>query len=73
MSGWDGDATGRIECRDPRDIRSGTKNVLDSVDATESVKRVSKVQQRLDALTDVVRRKEWGYAERMVNDWDTES
>jgi hypothetical protein len=34
------------------------------------VKRVSKVQQRLDALTDVVRRKEWEYAERMVTDWD---
>jgi hypothetical protein len=33
------------------------------------VKRVSKVQQRLDALTDVVRRKEWEHAERMVNDW----
>ena len=32
---------------------------------------VSKVQQRLDALTDVVRRKEWEYAERMVDDWDT--
>jgi protein-arginine kinase activator protein McsA len=34
-----------------------------------TVKRVSKVQQRLDALTDVVRRKEWEDAERLVNDW----
>ncbi|MGC1299742.1 MAG: hypothetical protein WA869_32355 [Alloacidobacterium sp.] len=35
------------------------------------VKRVNKVKQKLDALTNVVRRKEWEYAERMVNDWDT--
>jgi hypothetical protein len=36
-----------------------------------TVKRVSKVQKRLDALTDVVRQKQWEYAERMVNDWDS--
>jgi hypothetical protein len=36
------------------------------------VKRVSKVQQKLASLTDVVRRRDWGYAERMVSDWDTE-
>jgi hypothetical protein len=35
------------------------------------VKRVSKVQQRLDALADVVRRKDWEDAERMVIDWDS--
>ena len=35
------------------------------------VKRASKTQQRLDALTDVVRRKQWEYAERMVSDWDS--
>ena len=34
-------------------------------------KRVNKVQQKLDALTDVVRRKEWEDAERLVSDWDT--
>jgi hypothetical protein len=34
------------------------------------IERVSKVQQRLDVLTDMVRRKEWEYAERMVIDWD---
>lgn len=34
------------------------------------VKRVSKVQQRLDALTNAVRRKEWRSAEELVNVWD---
>jgi hypothetical protein len=35
------------------------------------VKRVSKVQQKLDSLTDVVRRKQWEHAERLVTDWDS--
>jgi hypothetical protein len=34
------------------------------------VKRVTKVQKRLDALTDAVRKKEWRDAEEMVNIWD---
>jgi hypothetical protein len=36
------------------------------------VKRISKVQQKLASLTDVVRRRDWEYAERLVSDWDTE-
>jgi hypothetical protein len=36
-----------------------------------TVKRISKVRQRLDALADVVRRKEWESAERLVNAWDS--
>jgi len=36
-----------------------------------TVKRVSKVQKRLDALTDVVRQKQWEDAERLVNIWDS--
>jgi hypothetical protein len=35
-----------------------------------TLKRVNKVQQKLDALTDVVRRKQWEDAEQMVNEWD---
>jgi hypothetical protein len=33
-------------------------------------KRVSKTQQRLDALADAVRPKEWHDAEEMVDTWD---
>ena len=36
-----------------------------------TVKRVGKMQQRLDALTDVVRRKAWADAERLVSVWDS--
>jgi hypothetical protein len=36
------------------------------------IKRVGKVQQKLDALTALARKKQWEYAERMVNDWDGE-
>ena len=35
------------------------------------VKRVSKAQQKLDALTDVVRKRQWRSAEQMVSDWDS--
>jgi hypothetical protein len=58
-AGWDGDTTGGIE---------GIIKAAADPNRT-TVKRVSKVQRRLDALTDVVRRKEWEHAERMVNDW----
>jgi hypothetical protein len=34
------------------------------------VKRVSRTQQRLDALADALRRKEWHHAEALVNTWD---
>jgi hypothetical protein len=60
-AGWDGDTTGGIE--------GIIKAAADPNKPT--VKRVSKVQQRLDALTDVVPRKEWEDAERLVNVWDS--
>ena len=44
---------------------------LPPIRTSPTVKRVNKVQQKLDALTDVVRRKEWEDAERLVSDWDT--
>ena len=57
-SSWDG--TGGIEGI----IKSATDP------NRPKVKRVSKVQQRLDALTDVVRKREWQNAAEMVNVWD---
>jgi hypothetical protein len=59
--GWDGDATGGIE------------GIIKSASDPNKpkIKRVSKVQQRLDALTEVVRRKDWEDAERLVNVWDS--
>ena len=59
-AGWDGDATGGIE------------GIIKSASDPNrpKIKRVGKVQQKLDALADVVRRKDWEHAERMVSDWD---
>ena len=57
---WDG--TGGIE---------GIIKQMAGVPLAPVKKRVSKTQQKLDALTDVVRRKEWENAEQMVNFWDT--
>ena len=56
-SSWDG--TGGIE--------GIIKSAADPSKPT--IKRVNKVQQKLDALTDVVRRKQWEDAEQMVNAW----
>ena len=60
-AGWDGDATGGIE------------GIIKSASDPNKpkIKRVGKVQQKLDALADVVRRKDWEHAERMVSDWDS--
>jgi hypothetical protein len=58
-SSWDG--TGGIEGI----IKSATDP------NRPKAKRVSKVQKRLDALTDAVRRREWHDAEEMVNTWDS--
>jgi len=58
-SSWDG--TGGIEGI----IKSATDP------NRPKVKRLSKVQQRLDALTDAVRKREWQDAEEMVNVWDS--
>ena len=59
-SSWDG--TGGIE--------GINKSAADPNKPT--VTRVNKVQQKLDALADVVRRKEWEDAERLVSDWDAD-
>jgi hypothetical protein len=58
-SSWDG--TGGIEGI----IKSATDP------NRPKAKRVSKVQKRLHALTDAVRRREWHDAEEMVNTWDS--
>jgi hypothetical protein len=54
------------------DRTGGIEGIIKSADDSNKpmVKRVNKVQQKLDALTDVVRRKQWENAEQMVHEWD---
>jgi hypothetical protein len=64
--GWtaeDWDGTGGIE---------GINKQMATFPLEPKKKRVNKTQQKLDALADVVRRREWEYAERMVCDWDAD-
>ena len=54
------------------DRSGGIEGIIKSaIDPSKAkAKRVNKLKDKLDALTAVVRKKQWEYAERMVNDWD---
>ena len=54
------------------DRSGGIEGIIKSVSDRNKpkAKRVNKLKEKLDALTAMVRKKQWEYAERMVNDWD---